>query len=142
MEEDKTMDLELRVESKTAQKIVEMKEGIRNKTINVYSSVHSGPFIVMVQGRHGNIGHLHPMKLGKILYDKGGYNINNIKRVGRNKLEIRFNSYADANTFTRSDISSKYDLDVYIPSYYTQVIGIIRGVDVDLTVEEIKTNKN
>ena len=76
-----------------------MKEGNRNRTVNEYSPVHSGPFTVMVQGRKGNIGQLHLIKLAKILCDKGGYNINNIKRVGKNKFKIKFNSYTDANTF-------------------------------------------
>ena len=55
----------------------------KQKLINEYSPVHTGPYIVVVQGKQGNIGNLHPLKLGKILYEKGQYNIDNIKQTGK-----------------------------------------------------------
>ena len=49
------------------------------KTINEYSQIHTGPYTVIVQGIQGNIGNLHPMKIGKILYENGNYKIINIE---------------------------------------------------------------
>ena len=91
-----------------------------------------------MQGLQGNIGNLHPMKIDKILYEKGNYKIKNIIRVNRNKLEIQFETYLDANNFVHSDIGVKYNIKIYIPSHHTQVIGIIRGMDTELSVDEIK----
>ena len=43
----------------------------KHRLINEYSPVHTVPYIVVMQGKQGNIGNLHPMKLWKILYWKG-----------------------------------------------------------------------
>ena len=138
MQKESNMELEVIEESSNTLKKVDVIGETKKKITNEYSQVHSGPYIVVVQGRQGNVSQIHPMKLGKILYEKGGYNINNIKKIGKNKLEIKFNSFVDANKFVGSDLSNKYDLSIYIPSYYTQIVGIIRGVDLELSNEEIK----
>lgn len=137
-------DMELTVTEDNSQPLpkvqnVNIEERNQQKPRNEYSPVHSGPYIVIAQGKQGNVGNLHPMKLGKMLYEKGEYKISHINRVGKNKLEIVFETYKDANKFVNSDFGSQYNINVYIPYFYTQVIGIIRGVDTDLTNEEIKS---
>ena len=42
-----------------------------NKSLNQYTSIHQGPFLVIVQNSSGNVGNLHPMKLGKISLIEG-----------------------------------------------------------------------
>ena len=62
-----------------------------------------------------------------------------LNKQEKNRLEIKFTAHLDANKFIHSDISNKYDINVFIPYHHIQVIGIIRGLDTELTEDEIKT---
>jgi len=105
---------------------------------NRYSSSNHPPFIVHIESLDGNIGNVHPMRLGKAL--SGHYPaIQNIKRLGKNIIAVRFKREFsfDANDLAQSVNILPGNWVVYIPNYKIIRIGIVRGVDPSLSVEEI-----
>jgi len=62
--------------------------------------------------------------------------ITNIKRRGRNLIVINFKFSFNANQFVQSNILPSNWL-VYIPNYKIFRTGIVKGVDLALSVEEI-----
>jgi len=103
---------------------------------NRYSSSNHPPFIVHIESLDGNIGNVHPMRLGKAL--SGRYpSIQNIKRLGKNIIAIRFKFSFDANDLAQSMNVIPDNWVAYIPNYKIIRVGIVRGVDPSLTVEEI-----
>ena len=56
MEKEKVMDQDL------VHKRLEGNVGNKIRNNNEYSLIHTWPFIVVVHGRQGDIGQLHPMK--------------------------------------------------------------------------------
>ena len=127
------------MDTSTPNNVHNQTQEITNKSnhINEYGPMHVGPFLVIVQSKEGNLGNLHPMKLGKLLYMNCDYNIQQIKKVNKNKLEVFFQNYNDANKFVKSNIGIQNNWHTFIPYSQTHVVGVIRGVDIELTNEEI-----
>lgn len=102
-----------------------------------YSIVNSGPFLVHLYSTDKNIGHLHPVKLGKLLFENKISNIEIIKKLGMNKLEIQFRTYADANSFLENPLLQSHNLKAFIPFSKVYISGVIKDVDTDITDDEI-----
>jgi len=66
-------------------------EFIKNQTSNRYSPSNLPPYIVHIEANPsvGNLGNLHPMKLGKILAEKVSF-VSDIRRLGKNIISINF----------------------------------------------------
>lgn len=79
----------------------EMSEMAFSQTItqqkDLYSYRDSGPFLVILMAKEGIISNLHPLKLGKLLFDDQVPNIHVVKPAGKSKFEIHFKTYLDAN---------------------------------------------
>jgi len=84
----------------------------------------------------GNIGNVHPMKLGKVLADHFS-SIRNIKKLGKNIIVINFKFSFDANQFAQSSNLLPENWISYIPNYKIIRTGIARGVDPSLSNDEI-----
>lgn len=108
---------------------------------NSYTGLESGPYLVCLSSKDKNLTHLHPMKIGKILYESGQFpNITRIKPQSRKQLALYFANHIEANAFVSSDICTKHNLQAFIPFSTTHCVGIIRGVSIDLSTEEILSN--
>lgn len=108
------------------------------KIANIYTGLESKPFLVCLRSKDKNIAHLHPMKIGKILFASGSFpSVSNIKASSRKQLELYFDNYQEANKFIASDICEQHNVEAFIPFSRTHSIGIIRGVFPEFTTEEI-----
>jgi len=88
-----------------------------------------------MESLEGNIGNFHPMSLGKALADSFPAIIN-IKRRGKNLIVINFKFSFDANKFVQSDNLPEGWI-AYILNYKIVRSGIVRGVDLNLLIDEI-----
>jgi len=73
--------------------------------INNHYSASNLPFYVVHIGSKknmGNIGNLHPMKLGKLLANSFSF-ISNIRRIGKNIISVNFKYRQEVNSFVDSD---------------------------------------
>jgi len=108
---------------------------INSQKSNKYIASNCPPYLVHVESLEGNLGNLHPMSLGKALADSFPAIIN-IKRRGKNLIVINFKFSFDANNFVlANNLPSGWI--AYIPNYKIVRTGIVKGVDLDLTIDEI-----
>ena len=108
----------------------------------LYDSQHSGPYIVhlMSVNTRLEIGIRHPLSISRKLYADKSSNINELKPIGRNLIKITFKDGKSANKFLKHPILQQNNWKAYIPYYAVYSIGVIKGVDADITEEEIKTD--
>jgi len=121
------------VESYNRLDFVKSQKNNRYSPLN-YSYSYS-PYLVHVEYLDRNIGNFHLMSLRKVLAEFFP-TINNIKRRGKNLIVLNFKFSFDANQFVQSNILSSNWI-AYIPNYKIFRTGIVRGVDLALSVEEI-----
>jgi len=76
-------------------------EFINAQRDNRYTSSNHPPYLVHVESMDGNIGNVHPMRLGKTLIEHFP-SIQSIKRLGRNIIVVNFKFSFDANQFAQS----------------------------------------
>jgi hypothetical protein len=108
-----------------------------------YSPDSEEPFIVHVEnkpGESGNVGRMHPLTLGKKLFEGKIKGIKEVKHSNRNRVVCTFDSASTANQFVCSNFANDNNSIVYIPSYQLERVGLIRYVDISLSEDEILTN--
>lgn len=113
---------------------------VRSSVNNRYSRSDAGPYIVFVESLDKNIGKLHPMSVGKLLYTYNSllkHDIDNISPSGRNRVKIELKTAAAANNLIEAPVWKDRNFDVYIPNFLLHTYGIIRDVDISLTDKEI-----
>lgn len=123
-----------------------------------YCQADAGPFVVYIEknspaasnnisaeeintNKTQNIGNLHPMSIGKMIFEKHiGMQqcIKNISSVGKNKIKIECIDPNTANVLLKSKYFADNDYEVYIPQYLARRRGVVRGVPLDFTVEFLK----
>jgi hypothetical protein len=107
-----------------------------------YSRMSEGPFIVFVRYADTTTkSPLLPIKLGKFLFGRNVQGVVNgsIKSEGKFKVSVAFSSPTFANSFLKNIfILSNSIYKAFVPSFLSRRMGIIRGVDEDLSEEEIK----
>lgn len=111
-------------------------------TRTLYESTDIAPFIVHIQRQQEapNDGTtLHPISLGKFLKRFAFRNIidGSVKRIGRNRCSISFSKHDDANALIGHKSLSDYKFKAFIPSYNISRMGVVRGIPIDLSPEEI-----
>lgn len=112
-------------------------------TINNYCYLDLPPFIVIVESNGNedesekNLGNLHPMALGRILKNNEITGIETITRKGKNRLGIEFNKFNLANEFINNNIIKSNKWKVTIPVSLVTVKGIVKGIDKNISMEEI-----
>ncbi|KAJ4425588.1 hypothetical protein ANN_27784 [Periplaneta americana] len=107
-------------------------------TIPYYNHNDTPPYTVIMQAREGNITKLHPLQMGKLLFQSKIMGLQIVKKIGYNKLEMTFDSYFRANQFISSKFPEHNNVHCYIPTYNIIVKGIVKGISTDITEEEIK----
>lgn len=106
-----------------------------------YREVDIGPYMVIVESIENsglNVGKRSHLKIAKDLFDLNLKDIKKIKTKGRNKLGIEFSSYLAANNFVNNDIIKNKGYKIYIPYNQVTCKGIVRRVDNEITVDEIR----
>jgi len=122
-----------------------MSQNSRNILNNLkYSDKILPPYVVVAQfiNSDKNIGALHPMQIGKKLMQNNVKGITEIKRKGKNRLNLIFNSAECANNFLDNEILQKEGYNLFIPRHLVSCQGVVRRVDPTLPVEEIQQNIN
>ena len=112
-----------------------------DKYSNKYDIKDSGPFIVILESSTQNLGNFHPMSIGKLILQEhkelDNY-IHSINMAGKNRVKVTFKSSYHANILLASEILKNKEIKSFIPQYLTKRVGIIRGVDLSLSEEEVK----
>jgi len=119
-----------------ARRVNDRWEFVNSQKKNKYSASNCPPFLVHVESKDGNIGNVHPMRLGKALADYFP-TISSIKRLGKNIIAVNFKFSFDANQFAQSNNLLPENWVAYIPNYKILRTGIVRGVDPLLSSEEV-----
>jgi len=91
---------------------------INSQTNNRYTPSNLPPYVVHIESKEnmGNIGNLHPMKLGKLLANEFSF-ISDIRRIGKNIISVNFKYRHEANSFVESDRFLPDNLICYIPNF-------------------------
>ena len=108
----------------------------QNTIIHTYHYKQSGPFVVIVESNDKNLGNIHPAAFGKKLKNSNVQDLIKIKKKGKNRLSLEFTTTGGANGFLKNDILKNENLRAYIPGSLASCKGIIRGIDVEITMEE------
>lgn len=132
-----TNSMELCSASEDSHRSSENSSTTKIRQFKSYSPTNSGPFIVHVTSKDQSIGNIHPIKIGKLFYESRITNIEEIRRVGYNKLELRFRSHSEANEFLQNDILQKNNLNAFIPFNKLFIEGVIKNVDLSISTTEI-----
>ena len=94
---------------------------------NLYANWHQGPYTVLLASNVGSITNLHPMRVGKALFSSNEFPVQQITKIGRNRLELTFPTAQSANKFVQSDFGSKLQASTFIPFHKISIIGIAHG---------------
>lgn len=113
----------------------------RQKQNYQYESGDQGPFRVMVElvdTQNGNLK-INKLSLACTLRRMPMYktHVTEMKQVGRNKLMVYLNNYQIANRLTTDANLNEKNYRAYIPRHLVSVTGVIAGVPLDITEEEI-----
>jgi hypothetical protein len=112
--------------------------------VDLYGNKDNEPFMVYVESLpgNGNIGNIHPLAMGKKLFSNNIDGVAEVKRSGKNRVICNFQSASAANRFVRSNFGKNNNLNVYIPKFQLERLGLIRNIDTSLTEAEILENLN
>lgn len=110
-----------------------------------YTENDCGPFVVHVSRSEPDLAAgsaIRAIKFGQLMYKNGIKNIvkDGVKSVGRNRISVEFNSGSAANDFSCSNFLSSHKFTATIPTYNVTRMGLIRGVPVDLSLDEFIEN--
>lgn len=108
---------------------------------NRYTASDKGPFVLILESCNKNIGKLHKMTIGKLIFTNFNNkkdDIDNIYTAGRNKIKIIISNYKTAN-YILDDVNflNTNSVRAYIPESLVYRKGVIKNVDSGLSVEEI-----
>lgn len=111
----------------------------------LYNETDISPYVVHVQKIQAapNDGtSLHPVTFGHFLKTNCVQDIVNgsVKRIGRNKLSIAFSSHKSANSFLSNQNLEAHKMKAFIPTFNVTRMGLVRGVPVEWSPEEILEN--
>lgn len=102
-----------------------------------YSVKDKGPYTVIIEKYDQDGKGLHPMDLGKRLYNLKIENIGNIAKKGKNRIGVTFKSYIDANKVLTNINLLNEGYRSYIPQRLLTTKGIIKDVGFSVSVEDI-----
>lgn len=108
----------------------------KNKKLE-YAITDFGPFIVIVEARKGNVGNIHPLDLGKILFQLQIKGIKEIQRKGANRISVEFTTSEHANDFLKNETFEAKGYVAFIPQRLLTSRGIIRNIGMSVTMEDI-----
>uniref|UniRef100_A0A6M2DRX9 Putative mediator of rna polymerase ii transcription subunit 13-like trichogramma pretiosum n=1 Tax=Xenopsylla cheopis TaxID=163159 RepID=A0A6M2DRX9_XENCH len=108
-----------------------------------YDEYDEGPFVINVESNSKNIGKIHQMSLGRLIFQKHAefkQAITEIKAIGKNKIKIEVNDFKVANKLINDRVFMENNMRSYIPTYTLIKKGVIYDVDTDFSEAYIKDN--
>uniref|UniRef100_A0A6M2DS07 Putative product n=1 Tax=Xenopsylla cheopis TaxID=163159 RepID=A0A6M2DS07_XENCH len=108
-----------------------------------YDEYDEGPFVINVESNSKNIGKIHQMSLGRLIFQKHAefkQAITEIKAIGKNKIKIEVNDFKVANKLINDKVFMENNMRTYIPTYTLIKKGVIYDVDTDFSEAYIITN--
>lgn len=106
-----------------------------------YQQTDQGPYRVMVElidTQDGNI-RINKLTLANVLRKMIAYktHIMDMKNIGRNKVMVYLNNFQLANRLTNDENIKAKNYRAYIPRHLISVTGVIAGIPLDITEEDI-----
>lgn len=106
-----------------------------------YERTDQGPYRVMVElidTQNGTL-RINKLTLANVLRKMIIYkaHILDMKNIGRNKVMVYLNNYQLANRLTSDEDMKAKNYRAYIPRHLISVTGVIAGVPLDITEEEV-----
>lgn len=106
-----------------------------------YSSSDGGPFLIHVSRTESDPASgttLNPIKFGQVMVNSRVQNVarDGIKKVGRNRVCVEFNSAEAANSFLGDPLLAANKFEASIPTFNVTRMGLVRGVPTDLGLED------
>lgn len=106
-----------------------------------YQQTDQGPYRVMVElidTQDGNI-RINKLTLANVLRKMIAYktHIMDMKNIGRNKVMVYLNNFQLANRLTSDENIKAKNYRAYIPRHLISVTGVIAGIPLDITEEDI-----
>lgn len=116
----------------------------QNSSRIFYQASDAAPYVVHVQ-RESQLNEntsIHPVTLGFFLKKHNFKNIVNgsLKKIGRNRVSLSFSKFEDANAFVENGLLKASHYKAFIPSFNITRMGVVRGVPIDWSEEEILKN--
>lgn len=103
------------------------------KNENRYTALDLGPFQVILEKEQ-----INELKTGLSITKAGIKNIIEIKKIGKNRIKITLNDYKMANNILNNQTINKIEkYNSFIPNMYIETVGIIKGVDTDIELDDI-----
>lgn len=104
-----------------------------------YSYKCKGPFEVYLESNNDNknIGNFHNLRLAKFVYDLGFSDVKKILKKGRNRISVAFKNFGSANDFL-DRFKDDPNYNVFIPGNRTTCKGLIKQVDLDFSLDDLK----
>lgn len=132
---------------------IKMIENSSNKNENIsqydlnksnrYNGRDKGPFFILIESKDKNIGKLHKVSIGKLIFNNFITERNDIEDVnilGRNKIKVVTKTFETANKILEAEnFQQKNRIQAYIPQTVLFRKGVIKNVDPDLTDDEIRS---
>lgn len=120
------------------------KDKSTTRTIYTYNNTDVGPYRVLVElvdTKEDSIS-INKLSFGKILSKVAEYkqNVINVKPLGRKKLMVHIRTAHAANQMQADRSLRQQNYKAYIPKHFLTVSGVISGVPVEMTTEEIMEN--
>lgn len=102
-----------------------------NKYDFKYLHLYDAPHYVYIQHNDRNIGRLHPMAIGKLLYEcvkNPKAIIKEITKLGVNRIKVTMTTISDINKLVENSFLKEKGYTVYVPKHLTERRGVIKGV--------------
>lgn len=107
-----------------------------------YTDDDKGPFVVHVSREISDPAagtSFRAIKFGQFLHNHKIPSIINdeVKNIGRNKIEVKFTSAQVANDFLNNPVLHMCKYKAILPTYNVTRMGLVKGIPVDWSVEEL-----
>lgn len=104
------------------------------QTQNTYTHLDKGPFFVIMEKEN-----INDILISKYLVlAKLNTGLKEIRKLNQNKIRVELNSSMAANNIIKSVALRKLQqVNSYIPNQYINAVGVVRGVPIELTDDEI-----
>lgn len=108
-----------------------------------YNETDAGPYRVIVQlNENRDDAQINKLAVGKILTKTKEYKVNvlNLKIMGKNKVLVLVKTPQTANKIQADKTLRAQNYKAYIPKHFMTVAGVVTGVPLEMTPEEIFEN--
>lgn len=117
----------------TSNEMYTMNSQANNKKPTKYSEKDNGPFVVFAKQEK-----IKELSLARSLKKAGIINVHNIYRVNESMLKIIFTDKINANKAI--EVQKILECECFVPEMYTNTYGVIKNIDIEIDLEEIKEN--